>query len=63
MPQINFMNELGIAMVVLAVAMMTSIRILRDMRGQLYFGWAVCPVRGDPGWYYSYRSGLSGCSA
>ena len=30
MPQINFMNEIGIAMVVLVIAMMTSVRILRE---------------------------------
>ena len=37
MPQISFMNELGIAMVVLAVAMMTSIRILREYERAVVF--------------------------
>ncbi len=37
MPQINFMNEIGIAMVVLAVAMMTSIRILREYERAVVF--------------------------
>ena len=31
MPQINFMNELGIAMVVLVIAILTSVRILREI--------------------------------
>ena len=37
MPQINFMNELGIAIVVLAVAMMTSVRILREYERAVVF--------------------------
>ena len=37
MPQINFMNELGIAMVILAVAMMTSVRILREYERAVVF--------------------------
>ena len=37
MPQINFMNEIGIAMVVLVIAMMTSIRILREYERAVVF--------------------------
>ena len=37
MPQINFMNELGIAMVVLVIAMMTSVRILREYERAVVF--------------------------
>ena len=37
MPQINFMNELGIALVVLVVALMTSVRILREYERAVVF--------------------------
>ena len=37
MPQISFMNEIGIAMVVLIVAMLTSIRILREYERAVVF--------------------------
>ncbi len=37
MPQINFMNEIGIGMVVLIIAMMTSIRILREYERAVVF--------------------------
>lgn len=37
MPQISFMNELGIAIVVLVIAMMTSIRILRGYERAVVF--------------------------
>ena len=37
MPQINFMNELGIALVVFVIAMMTSVRILREYERAVVF--------------------------
>ena len=37
MPQISFMNEIGIAMVVLIVAMLTSVRILREYERAVVF--------------------------
>ena len=37
MPQINFMNEMGIAMVVGIIAMMTSVRILKEYERAVVF--------------------------
>ena len=37
MPQINFMNELGIALVVLVIAILTSVRILREYERAVVF--------------------------
>ena len=37
MPQINFMNEIGIAMVVLVIAIMTSVRILKEYERAVVF--------------------------
>lgn len=37
MPQINFMNEIGIALVVLVIAIMTSVRILKEYERAVVF--------------------------
>ena len=52
MPQINFMNEMGIAMVVGIIAMMTSVRILKEYERAVVFRLGrLVSVRG-PGWIW-----------